>query len=320
MNCRWNGRGNPRLVTGRHEADCADEACGGCQVCTEAHCRICGVAHCYGTCPECLAETREALHEIARMCDALPDEVEHRGVDSEAMMLWGPAADPEMRGHVEAAYLSGRLPEGWIEAAHGKACPLLVNEACTGCAAGELHPLTILGTWEIVWRDALEHDDNGEPMSVAGAVDYLDLQMTYMSTFEHVPFEDFARDVRRCRNHLEAVLHDGEQVDRGAPCMTCHAPLERTWGSDAKGDGWKCPRCKQTSTDEQYRFAVMHLHRSSAEWLTDRDMEIRTGVKAGTVRAWASRGEIERKQDQGRRVYSVSAVKKKAGIMEEDSA
>jgi hypothetical protein len=309
VTCKWNGRGNPRLIPGRHSESCADETCAGCQECAEAHCRVCGVTHMLGTCAECMAETREALHEIARMCDALPDEVENRGIEGEAMFLLGPAADPEAVGHVEASVQSGRLPDGYLDD-----------------ATGELHPAWILGTWEMVYRDALEHhksaDDDGDeiPFTISAATDYLDGNLTYAGGFEHVPFEDFARDLRRCRNHLEAVLHDGEQVDRGAPCMTCHAPLERTWGADEKADGWKCPRCKQTSTDEQYRFAVMHLHREEADWLTDRDMQIRTGVRAGTVRSWATKGLIRRRQDQGRRVYSVADVVRRAGIVGEESA
>ena len=90
--------------------------------------------------------------------------------------------------------------------------------------------------------------------------------------------------------------------------MNCGATLERTWAEDAKADGWRCPRCKRTSTEAQYRFAVAHLHREEATHLTDRDMEIRTGVKAGTVRSWARNGEVDRRQDQGRTVYCVADV------------
>ena len=307
MSCKWNGSDRPRTVTGRHGDDCQRDECPGCQPCHQPHCRVCGVAHAAGTCAECMAETRDALHDIARKSGALPEEVENRGINGEAMMLLGPVADIEARQHVEASYLAGRLPEGWIVAAHGKGCPLLVNEACVGCAGGETHPVTVLLTWQMVWRDALDHDEAGDN-ELATAVDYIDRTMTYMGGYEHVPFEDFARDLRRCVAHLEAVLHDGEQRDRGAPCMTCNVPLERVWGKDDRHDGWKCPRCKQTSTEDQYRFAVAHLHREEATHLTDRDMEIRTGVKAGTVRVWARRGQVERRLDAGRVLYAVADV------------
>jgi hypothetical protein len=241
-----------------------------------------------------MAETREALRDIGRMCGALPEEVEHRGIDGEAMMLLGPSADPEARGHLEASVAAGRVSADYL-----------------ADATGETHPLWVLGTWSMVWRDALEHDEaaTGE---LGEAVDYLDRTMGYMGGFEHAPFEDFARDLRRCRTHLESVLHDGEQIDTGAPCMTCRVPLDRVWGLDDQADGWKCPRCRATSTDAQYRFAVMHLHREKATHLTDREMQLRTGVKAGTVRIWARRGHVERKRDQGRTVYSVADVERHA--------
>jgi hypothetical protein len=162
------------------------------------------------------------------------------------------------------------------------------------------------------WRAELEHDETTERLTYFEAVDYLDRQMTYMAGYEDSPFEDFARDLRRCRTHMEAVLHDGEQRDQGAPCMTCGTRLERVWGDDEHDDGWKCPRCRATSSEAQYRFAVMHLHREEAEWLTDRDMEIRTGVRAGTVRVWANRGEVGRKRDAGRTLYRVSDVERRA--------
>jgi hypothetical protein len=289
MSCKWIAADRARVVIGRHQEDCASEACRGCQECTEGHCRVCNRVHADGTCAECLALTREALHDIARMCDALPEEVEHRGVDGEAMMLLGPAADPEARGHLEASVKAGRVPADYLE------------------GGGELHPRIIIGKWDMVWRDALDHDE-ATGWNLAVGIDYLDRTMTYMGAYEHAPFEDFHRDLKKCRTHMEAVLHDGEQRDTGAPCMSCNAPLERTWGETALTDGWRCPRCHQTSTEDQYRFAVKHLHREEAAFLTDREMEIRTGVKAGTVRVWAQRGEVERKREGGRTLYSVAGV------------
>lgn len=292
--CTWNGRENPRILTGRHGEDCPGESCRGCQPCEEPHCRICGVTHHEGTCAECMAETREALHEIARMCGALPEEVESRGTEGEAMFLLGPVADPEAHGHMEASVAAGRVSPDYL-----------------ADAIGETHPVWVLGTWSMVWRDALDHD-TAELVTIPEAVDYLDRTMTYMGGYEHVPFEDFARDLRRCRAHMEAVLHDGEQHDRGAPCMTCGTPLERVWGSDTKADGWTCPRCKRTSTEAQYRFAVAHLHREEATELTDRDCEIRTGVRAGTIRVWANRELVKRRRDSGRTLYDVSDVMREA--------
>lgn len=293
--CTYAGPNHPRLLRDRHADDCPDyETCPGCLPCTEAHCRVCNYAHTDGTCAECLTDTRDDLREIARMCDALPEEVEHRGVDGEAMTLLGPAADPERRGHLEASVLAGRVPADYLEHADG-----------------ELHPLFVLGTWDGMWRDALEHDDPAGPVTVAGATDYLDRTMTYMASYEHVPFEDFARDLRRCRRHMEAVLHDGEQIERGAPCLACRGPnLVLRYGDTFATDRWTCPRrdCGAEYTRAQYRGMVEADARAKASHLTDRDMEARTGVKAGTVREWARRGYVGKRREHERTVYSVEDV------------
>lgn len=186
--------------------------------------------------------------------------------------------------------MAGRVPADYLEHADS-----------------ELHPLFVLGTWDGVWREHLEHDEAGR-IDVPTAVDYLDRQMTYMAGDLLIPFEDFARDLRRCAGHMEAVLHDGEQRDTGAPCMTCRVPLERVRGDETKADGWRCPKCRETSTDAQYLFAVQHLHREVATHLTDREVEIRTGVKAGTVRSWARSTLVGKRTDSGRTLYAVEDV------------
>lgn len=303
--CRYAGHDQPRVLRDRHGDECEGGACRGCQPCTEPHCRVCGLTHTEGACAECVASTREDLHTIGAMCDALPVEVIHRGVESEAMTLLGPAADPEAWGHVSASVKIGRLPEDYISEADG-----------------ELHPLFALGTWDMCWRAELEHDEPAGRLELVDAVDYLDQQMTYMAGYEHAPFEDFARDLRRCRAHLEMTLHDGEQRETGAPCMQCDVPLRKCWAGRempwstsertalAASDGWACPRCRLWHTEDQYRFAVKHLHRAEAEWLTDRDMELRTNIKAGTVRSWAREETalVRKRRDSGRTLYSVDDV------------
>lgn len=300
--CRWNGTGQPRTIGGRHDAECTNDACRGCQVCTEPHCRVCGRAHADGTCPECLAEARDDLRSIGALCNSLPEEVEHRGINGEAMTLLGPAADPEARGHLEASILAGRVPSDYLDAADG-----------------EQHPLFVLGTWDMVWRDALEHGESDVRLTIITAVDYLDRQLTYMAGYEHAPFEDFARDLRKCRAHLESVLHDGEQVDTGAPCLNDGVRQVREYGTLAVADGWRCPKCKTFSTEAQYRLAVRAEHMAEAEWLTAPDcaewLQEQANAESnileatpGTVRAWATKGNVGKRRDAGRTLYRKSDV------------
>lgn len=309
MSCKWNGRENPRVVIDRHDAGCDSGSCKGCQPCVEPHCRVCGIAHGLGACPECLGAARDDLRTIGVLCDALPEEVMHRGIDGEAMTLLGPACDPEARGHLEASVLAGRVSADYLDD-----------------AGGEHHPKFVVSSWDLVWRDALEHDE-ADAWTLMVGIDYLDRQMTYMATFEHVPFEDFARDVRGCVAHLESVLHDGEQVDTGAPCLNDGVRLVREWGKLAASDGWRCPKCKTFSDESQYRLAVKAEHMTQAEWLTASDLaewladeaDVVSGVvpaTPGTIRAWASKRKVRKRRDAGRTMYLKADVLKMATASE----
>lgn len=250
--CRFNGANQPRIIPGRHTDTCTD-SCTGCQPCERSHCRVCGVSHDAGACPECMAETREALREIGRMCGSLPEEVEHRGVEGEAMFLLAPAANPEARGHLEASVLAGRVSRDAIEITHKRECR---DPKCVGCA-GELHPEFVLGAWDSVWREALDHDEPVGRFNLAATIDYLDRTMTYMATYPHVAFEEFAGNVRQCAAHLEAVLHDEERgVRANVPCFDCGADLERRLGAAGFEDHWTCRGCKRRYTIAEYNFAL----------------------------------------------------------------
>lgn len=241
MNCRFVASTEPRVIPGRHDDDCAGDECRGCQPCLEPHCRVCGRTHADGTCAECLAEARSDLHAIALRCGALPAEVLHRGIHSEAMMLLGPAADPEAWGHMTASVKVGRLPADY-----------LAN------ADGEHHPEFVLGTWDMCWRAELEHDELQHRGTIAEYVDYLDRQMTYMAGYELAPFEDFARALRQCLAHIEKVLHDQRQGDRAnVGCFECGGDLERRLtNNQGFEDFWTCRGCRRRYTQAEYNFAL----------------------------------------------------------------
>jgi hypothetical protein len=250
--CRWVSTTEPRVVPSRHVYGCEEETCRGCQPCTEAHCRVDGRTHVNtagAACPECVAEARGDLREIGRLCNALPEEVEHRGVEGEAMMLLGPSTDPEAWGHREASARAGRIPADYLDEARD-----------------ELHPLFVLGGWDMVYRDAFEHSE-AEAMTLAVVVDYLDRNLTYAATWPHVPFEDMARDLRRCVSHLERVLHDENQGDRAnVGCFECGGDLERKLTKTGFDDFWTCGRCRRRYTPAEYNFAL----RAAIETETER--------------------------------------------------
>ncbi|WP_235738982.1 hypothetical protein [Nocardioides alcanivorans] len=278
--CQWVASDQPRELEDGSE-------------CPDLHCGSCGHRHVRPgvlTCPSCVGDVRDDLRTIADKAAELPEEAEVRGIDSEAADLAGPAADPEQWRQ------RGRYGHRWHEDAK----------------VGEEHPLWVLGTWDMVVREHLSQPTTLR-LTIDRAADYLAGQLTGLAQDGDFPFDVLRREVRACRGHLEDVLRDGEQRDTGAPCMTCRIPLVREWGILAHADGWRCPQCREFSTDAQYRFAVMQVHRAEAEWLTDVEMQERTGVKAATVRSWSrpiEDGEplVAKRQDSGRVVYRVADV------------
>lgn len=315
MSCIFTTSQTPRAIKGQHNDECEwPETCKGCLPCGANHCRVCSKEHHDGTCAECLGGVRDDLHAIGTLSGKLAGEAVVKGVNSEAFALLSPAADPEAWGHITTSLHVGRLPVGYLRCDRcNRPYP------CDKHADGDMHPLFVLGTWDFVWRDALEHETD-ETLTIASGIRYLDQQMTYMAGFEDAPFEDFARDLRKCRAHLEAVLHDGEQRDEGVPCMACKRPLKRVWGKVGQPDSWACDKCRTTSSEAQYQFAVKADYIDRAEWLTDVDMVVKLAslkppveVKAGTVRAWASEGDVRKRRHSERTEYAVSDVIQKVG-------
>lgn len=308
MNCKWNGRGNPRVLPGRHGAECPDEAlsapesdeqgCGGCLPCPERHCAVCQRAH-GDVCPECIASTRDDLAAIRLMCGALPAEVEHRGINGEAMMLLGPSADPEAWRNRAMSAMRGRVDAGYLDDCRD-----------------EQHPLWVLGTWEQLYREEWDQPSDLR-QTIARAGDYIDRNLARMAECEEVPFEDFARDVRGCRGHLEDILRDGEQVETGAPCPKCDRALVKNYGRAEPFDRWVCPSrtCGEWFLDSEYRRWVSDDYRANSDKLTAPDLEAQYAVKASSVRAWASLGKVRKrgKDDSGRQLYDVADARKAAG-------
>lgn len=309
--CHTPTRNQPPVLEGWHHDTCPNTTwhpplawpgCPGCEPCPWDHCGTCRRRHVGNdqhTCIDCVRQARDDIDRIVELTNAtiltdlyeattlLDDEAETRGVNSEAAHLAGPTAHP-------AAWRQRRR--------HG-------YRPHPDDVIGENHPLWVLGVQDLLVAEHYDHHRTGRP-TVASTAAYLKANLTDLAQDDDFPFDDLAADVKACRSHLEQVLRADEQRDTGAPCMNCGTLLVRDWEVlDAKGAaGWSCPRCRQTSTEDQYRFAVMHLAREEAHHLTDRDMEVRTGVKAGTVREWARRGHVSKRRDSGRTLYAVADV------------
>lgn len=283
--CRFDGRERPRVLAGRHDDDCdgtrthADgttSTCGGCLPCSQHHCggrtadgHACSTHVTTGrfTCPACVHSVRTDLAEIVRLCADLPAEVEIRGVDSEAFHLNGPTADPDawrQRGRHGHTY----EPDARL---------------------GEQHPLWTLGIFERIICDELDlHPAAGAPTgrpTVAGTAAFIDSHLHRLAHQPWFDFADLARDLATCRAHLERVLHDGEQIERVAPCMDCGRQITRTM-TDAGDWAYRCERCRVDLSEASYRLAVRAAHTAHADRLNAEDLAERIGVPLTTVREW----------------------------------
>lgn len=299
MSCRFISTTEPRVISGRHAVPCVcDDREIGCLVCPETHCVVCSKAHAKAACTGCLEAARSDLQAIGDLCASLPAEAVEKGVQSEAMMLTGPVADPTAWRSYATAAMLGKIDATYL----------------TDCR-DEQHPLWVLGSWEQIWRDHLDHFSD-QPVTVATAHAYLNMQIGYMAEQVDPPFDEFARELRGCRAHLENVLHDGVRVEKGAPCMQCEKPMTRfvEW--------WECRTCDRLLSEAEYRLAVGITYRAHSPSLTATDMAERIGVKASVIRVWGSRDLITKrgKNEDGLTLYDVASAITKRDSTEQEKA
>lgn len=317
LRCRWQGSDRPRAIIGRHDWGCEDETCRGCEPCTRSHCRVCYAEHAAGACASCVGGVRDDLVRISELCGSLATEVEHRGVNGEAFNLLGPVADVEAWGHRSASILAGRIVPMDCDATE-----IDDVKAWLERADHERHPLWVLGTWQETYAAEFDHE-LPERIDVFNAAGYLGRNLTYAGDWPHVPFEDFAEDVRRSREHMERVLHADEQIERGAPCPECRKSLTMVYGKRVVDDRWRCltRSCDVADyTRAQYRGWVEDDALFQAKALTANDMprrfrdeDDRARVKPGEVRVWGSREKVRKRgtNDKGITLYDVADVEER---------
>jgi hypothetical protein len=306
--CRYDAERG--WLTPEHLRDCDDRECAGCRPCPKSHCDLLGrcpnhVEQAAGifTCPSCIGKVKRTVRRIVERYAELPDEVEAKGVDSEALNLHGPAASAEQLA-ARRRYDAGR---GWCDFPR------------TLADDDPHHPYAVLGRWDMAMRESY-----GPPtdlfVTVARAADYLTGPV--LERFAHTAeFEDFARDVARCLTHLETVLSDSREPEKGAPCPTCRdegvaygAPrLRKRYGADVTGkdDTWHCPaNPAHWWSDADYRARVEGDYLRHAGALTADQAAERFGIKASVVRVWGAREQVRKRgRDQhGITLYDVADI------------
>lgn len=272
--CRWDSEREDYVIDGEF---CRHDSYGD----PTKHCtarRTCAEHVGWGelTCARCLGRTRVDIRIIRDRAAELWPVALNGGVNSQAAMLIGPAADPKV---FEARRTIAR---DWIYAnIHQSARDWCTDDECQRrhfkTDAGnrwhkrgienalvdlmeqddEFHPYSVLCRWQMMLAEDYR-DQLPDIMGIAGAADYLERILAKIAHDDSQDFPLFAREIRKCRNHLENVLSDSTQPERGAPCPMCKEPaprLTREYGHwctdvectnlhylDESGDRWQCPR------------------------------------------------------------------------------
>lgn len=284
--CKFVASTQPRIIPRRHTEDCADPAaCAGCEPCAERHCQVCGIEHVTvegqgndETCAECLSATRDDLSWIVGLSARAITEAVHKGVNSEAANLAGRAIDTpegiEAWGYRSMSAVMGRIPA------------LEVTD--------ERHPTWVLGSWEMLVREHLTQPSSAR-IHIAPAASYLGGHLTRLAHDAEFAFDELSKDLRRCRAHLENVLHEGDRPERSqVSCLDCGRRLERHWGKDGVEEYHRCPKCPRV-------YDAGEFARAKANWLAsegaDRYVLIADAAKAierseFTIRTWIRRGSV----------------------------
>jgi transposase-like protein len=236
---------------------------------------------------------REDLNALVRLVDLAEAEAPQRGVNSIAVMVTSPAADPEAWAHRALSAMFGRVDAAYLEDNRD-----------------EGHPTYVLGSWAAVWREHLGQPTD-LPNTLGRAHDYLDTHLTHMAEVDDPSFEVFAKEISTCRARLEDALRAGEREELGAPCPRCAGQaLVKHYGPDSDQDYWTCPKCEEWWSDQDYRSKVAATYELLAPALPASAIRRVYHIPEGSTRGWAAKDQVRKrgKDSTGRVLYDVSDV------------
>lgn len=262
--CRWDSDREDYLIDGE---PCRHDAYGD----PTKHCtsrRTCSEHIGWGelACARCIGRSRIDLRRIVELAPLTMTQALGMGVNSEAANLAGPAADVEAWSWLKVAAKQGVV---WH-------LSLIEDD-------DDFHPYTVLTRWEFMLREDYDQRRD-DATSVVSAGEYLERTLGRLAHDDEQDFPLFAREIRRCRNHLEVVLRNSQAKERGAPCPDCAKVgkvirMSRSYGHhcddpgcekldysvvddyetgekvpDTSGDWWTCPRGHSRNHEDYTRW------------------------------------------------------------------
>jgi hypothetical protein len=209
------------------------------------------------TCGRCITDVRNHIRTIRDFAALMPTEALHDGVNSEAAVMAGPATDVRRWSDRQTTKLAALL--AWE--ATGK---ISEQQYARGRAQveddDEWHPHTVLTRNH--WLVAMTPDYPPPPdvFTLVDSAAYLDQHLHRIAQDDRQDFAQLRREVRKCREHLETVLHNSTKLERGAPCPDCsgdghYVRLQRHYAhwcyepdcckehhATDEADRWLCPK------------------------------------------------------------------------------
>lgn len=243
-----------------HRPDCVDSECRGCVKCVGRHCtaRTNCTWHIDAselTCGRCIAAVRRDLGWIGDLSALMLTQAMADGLESQAANLAGPTAYyPKFsaRRRIAKRWIEARIPfERWEQAQ----AALLDDD-------DEHHPGVVLTRWEAMLREDYRHTTTA--ITLRTSLAYLDRTLHRVAHDDAQDFPLLRSELKKCRQHLEAVLHNDTNRDRGAPCPTCLTALR------VKRDEL---RALGVPESEWPKLRTARLQRHYAHWCDDEACE-----------------------------------------------
>lgn len=173
------------------------------------------------TCTRCIGRVRADLVALEQLAALMPAEATAQGINSEALSLAGPTADPhafEARRVIANRTAWANYEASLDEKAFARAFAAIPEW-------DRRHPVGLMRYWDMTLRKAYS-----EPTKLRHTLSRLIAYATsVLDRFAQDPDQDFAlfaSEVAACRRHLESVRHDSRRPQRGAPCWLCE-PIDQ---------------------------------------------------------------------------------------------
>lgn len=225
------------------------------------------------------------------------------------------AAHAALDGHANAIGVA-RMTDAWDRIEHQLS--LMLDD-------DPHHPLTVLGTWELMLREDYGHPSH-ERITIASAAGYLDRMLHRLANDPEQNWALFAEEIAACRKHLEQIAHNQRlDGDVGAECFMCgNGNVEKKHGErrhikaphrhtgcvrgDKDGycrdaanhripdDWWEClnKKCRTKYSPQDYEQRGRARYLLLASELTLADMADRFSLPYSTLRRWASKTRTQR--------------------------